>query len=275
VAEASRHYPDTCLHTDSAGAELLVERLRLPFRHVELTLDALEKVDDPGWWVLGKLSTYAAQTLPFVHLDSDVILWNPLPRRMLRASVFAQNPERFEFEDQSLYRIDAFMRGIEAGAGWVPPEWADYAARRINRAVCCGIVGGNDVPLLNRYARLALEVVNRPENRSIFPSLGVRDNILVEQYFLAAYLDHHLGTSAPGARTSIEYLFPSSNDAFDPAEAGRAGYTHLIGDAKLDVDVADRLAARVRRDHRKLYEACMGQVERIARPTASRFYPTG
>ncbi|GGJ35534.1 DUF6734 family protein [Neoroseomonas lacus] len=257
VAEAANHYPITCLHTDSTGAELLVDRLKLPFRRVELTLDLLDAEDDLEWWVLGKLSTYATQTEPFVHLDSDVILWKPLPPHLTQTAIFAQNPERFSFEEQSLYRIDAFMRGIVQGDGWVPPQWAEYAARQVNRAICCGILGGNDTALLARYAALAMEVVRHPRNRPIFPSLGVRDNILVEQYFLAAFLDWHARHAPGGAAASVGFLFPSSNDAFDPREAERVGYTHLIGDTKANPDVAARLAARVRRHHPRLYEACM------------------
>jgi hypothetical protein len=49
------------------------------------------------WWTLGKLHAYRSQTTPFVHLDSDVYLWSPLPRRLTSAPVFGQNPERFPF----------------------------------------------------------------------------------------------------------------------------------------------------------------------------------
>ena len=113
VLQASRHYPDTCLSTDSRGAELLVDALGLPFRQVDLALDALDAPgNDPQWWVLGKLATYAAQTRPFLHLDGDVFLWKALPARVTGAGLFAQNPEIFYFEDQSLYRLGPFLTGI-------------------------------------------------------------------------------------------------------------------------------------------------------------------
>lgn len=259
VSEASRHYPVTCLHTDTFGAELLVDRLKLPFRNVFLSLDDLPAVADHEWWVLGKLATYAAQTEPFIHLDNDVILWSPLPARMTSAPILAQNPERFDFEDQSLYRIDAFMRGIECFGGWVPKEWVHYFANRANRAICCGILGGQNIELLRRYANLAIEVIHRPENQLIWPTLGVRDNILVEQYFLAAYLHFHGVGDSLSANARAEFLFPSSNDAFDPAAAQRAGYTHLIGDAKRNISIAARLEQRVKWTYPKLYEICMSE----------------
>lgn len=262
VGEAQRHYGETC-------ADLLVDRLGLPFRRVDTSLEMLNREGaDPQWWVLGKLCAYAAQRDAFVHLDADVILWKPLPARLEAAPVFAQNPEHFEFEDQTLYRADGFMSAMTELGGWLPEEWRLYAGRRRNSALCCGIIGGADVAFLGRYASLAIDIIRHPRNAVVWERLGVRDNILVEQYFLAACLE----ASADGGRTQdlepaarrIEYLFPSSAHAFDPDEAERAGYTHLIGDAKADAAIAARLEARVRMDHPALYERCMSFCDALA-----------
>ena len=266
VGEANRHYADTHLLADEAGAAMLVDRLGLPFRHVETSLETLNREGaDPQWWVLGKLSAYAAQTEPFVHLDADVFLWKPLPVRLETAPVFAQNPEHFEFEDQSLYRADGFMLAMTELGGWLPEEWRHYAERRRNSALCCGILGGADVAFLRRYASLAIDIIRHPRNAVVWERLSVRDNILVEQYFLAACLE------AVTRRT--DYLFPSSAHAFDPAEAERAGYTHLIGDAKADPAIAARLEARVRSDHPALYDRCMSVREAPAEATAFAHLP--
>ena len=45
VERARRHYSDTALVTDDAGAELLVDRLKLPFGRVSLELNALRDAD--------------------------------------------------------------------------------------------------------------------------------------------------------------------------------------------------------------------------------------
>jgi hypothetical protein len=149
VAVASKHYPDTWLVTDSRGARVLVDRLGLPFRHVDLSLDRLNLTDnDNEWWVLGKLTAYAVQTAPFFHLDNDVFLWRPLPAAVTAAPIFAQNPETFRFEDQSLYRLDAFVQGIERFGGWLPEEWHWYVKQRGNGALCCGIFGGQELAFI-------------------------------------------------------------------------------------------------------------------------------
>ena len=190
---------------------------------------------------------YAAQAEPFIHLDADVILWKPIPARLRTAPVFAQNPEHFNFEEQSLYRPDNFMAAITELGGWLPTEWRQYAGRQRNAALCCGVFGGADVDFIGRYARLAIDIIRDPRNLAVRERIGVRDNILVEQYFLAACLEagadwaatDQSGISSRPVRA--DYLFPSSADAFDPLQAERVGYTHLIGDAKADHAIADRL----------------------------------
>src|SRR5262249_42856235 len=74
---ARRHYGETTLCTDDAGARLLVDGIGLEFEHVSTALNALH-VSNPDWWALGKLYAYRMQTEPFVHIDSDVFLWRPL-----------------------------------------------------------------------------------------------------------------------------------------------------------------------------------------------------
>lgn len=261
VGEASKHYVDTALVTDTAGAELLVDGLGLRFGQVDLRLDQLDaERRDNEWWVLGKLTAYAAQTRPFVHIDNDVFLWRALPKALISAPVFAQNPETFLFEDQSLYRLEAFMAGIARAGGWLPPEWQAYAGARGDGALCCGIIGGQAVDFLRHYARTAMEIVLHPDNQAVWPRLGVRDNILVEQYFLAACLHFHARVEG---QLETGYLFASSADAFDPSMAARAGYTHLIGDAKADAEIAQRLERRVLVDYPDLHARCVAQAERL------------
>jgi hypothetical protein len=258
------------LVTDSAGAAMLVDGLGLPFRDVDLRLDRLAADTDDEWWVLGKLTAYAAQAAPFLHLDSDVFLWSPLPAPLTTAPVFAQNPELFYFEDQSLYRLEPFVRGIERFGGWLPPEWQWYARRRGNGALCCGIVGGRRPDFLRHYAEQAIDVVRHPRNQAVWPTLGVRDNILVEQYFLAACLAYHRQhRGSPFAGLEAAYLFPSAAAAFDAAWATRAGYTHLLGDAKRDAAIAERLERRVRRDYPADYARCLAYLDRHAMAAGS------
>jgi len=263
VETARRHYPKTALFTDDEGARMLIDRIGLGFEHVSTELDALAS-HDPAWWILGKLYTYRAMTEPFIHIDTDVYLWQPLPERLLIAPVFAQNPEPLAAWN-GWYKPEVFelvLRRIRGG--WLPPEWAWYRSSGVNqRGECCGIVGGNRLDFINYYARMAIRVIEEPSNQPAWATLHGKQlhNALVEQYLLAACLDYHRSTpGSPYRDISIAYLFDDPGNAFNERSAERVGYTHLM-DAKRDGELARRLETRVMRDYPEYHERCRKYAE--------------
>lgn len=266
VEAARRHYPDTLLVTDSDGARLLIDGLGLPVRQVSTELDALAGAD-PALWMLGKLCAYRSQDVPFVHIDTDVFLWQQLPARVEQADVFAQNPEPFTL-GASHYRPERFQQlfAVES-AGWVPPEW-EWALSHGNpqRGECCGIVGGNHLEFIRYYANTAIRVIEEPRNRAGWARVGDKAefNTLIEQYHLAACVDHHRHHPASSFRgVEIRYLFNAFGDPFDPNVAARAGFTHLLATAKQSMAVAARIERRVARDHPEAYARCVEQARRL------------
>lgn len=258
VESASRHYPRTTLVTDDEGARLLVDGLGLEFTTVTTELNALRDAD-PEWWVLGKLWAYRSQKEPFVHVDNDVFLWKRLPPKVERAGVCAQNPECFPLTADSWYRPAAYEQVIRSVSGWVPDEWRWSTSRKFTRAICCGILGGTAVDFLSYYADLAIRMIGHPRNCAAWHALGspIGDNILFEQYLLAACLEFHRDRQgSPYRKVDAAYLFESTEQAFDEACAARIGYTHLIGGAKSDPGLMARLDARVRRDYPERYQRC-------------------
>jgi hypothetical protein len=55
----------------------------------------------------------------------------------------------------------------------------------------------------------------------------------------------------------MRYLLPSAAAAFNERWAACAGYTHLIGGAKRNEKLLERLEHRVRRDYPGYYERCV------------------
>jgi len=257
MKSGAAHYRPTCLVTDDAGARLLVDGLGLEFDVVSTALNALSDYD-PGWWALGKIYTYRLQTEPFVHIDSDVFLWQRLPAQLERAALFAQNPERFT-PGASYYRPELFE--LVLAGGWLPDEWRWYrAAGQGQSAICCGIVGGHRMDFLHHYAAQALRLIDHPANRPHWSRLSdkIGHNVLFEQYLLAACLQYHRDRpGSPFRDLDINYLFESSDSAYDPNNAARLGYSHLIAGAKRNTRLAQRLEQRVMRDYPKLYERCL------------------
>jgi len=256
---AQAHYPDTVLITDRPGRALLIDRLGLPFTHVSTELDRLREVD-PGWWALGKLVAYSLQDRPFVHIDTDVFLSQPLPDRLTGAPVLAQYPETYHVaDDQCGPSIveNAFARaGLSLPAEW---EWSRSRPARRFLEANCGILGGTDVGFLRCYARLALDLVLSPRHEAAWASVPDKAglNTTVEQFMLPACANfHRFDPGSPHRGVFLRYLFPSVSAAFDPAQAARLGFTHLLAEAKQDARVTARLEQRFRREDPAFYRLC-------------------
>ena len=254
LQSARRHYPETVLITDTPGKKMLVDELGLPFTDVSTELDVLRDAD-PAWWALGKLVAYTLQDRPFVHIDTDVFLWQPLAAQLCQAPVFVQCPEYYpRHERRSAPIEDSF----EAAQLPLPAEW-QWAASRDDayiREENCGILGGSRPDFIRHYAQTALDLILRPEYAAVWRHVD-KCNMVMEQFFLAACADYHrFHPTSPYRGVHIRYVFPSWGEAANPASSARAGFTHLLGEAKSSALVAGRLEERVRRENPDFLRRC-------------------
>jgi hypothetical protein len=258
---ASQHYPETILVTDYAGKKLLVDKLGLAFTHVSTELERLRDANS-DWWALGKLVAYNVQDQPFVHLDTDVFLWKPLPRHLAQAPVFAQHPEYpfFHWIDDGGGPRDIencfAAEGIE-----LPVEWQWVRSRDENHfpEENCGIFGGTNIEFIRYYSNLAVDLVLNPQNRGAWARLSDKKgyNMIVEQFLLAACVAYHrFHPTAPYRGVKIRHLFPGVGEAFDQQWATRLGYTHLMGGAKSNPVVAERIETRSQREDPAFFRQC-------------------
>jgi hypothetical protein len=264
VMEAKKHYGgDTQLVTDDAGAKKLVDQLGLRFGRVSTALNQLKDYDS-SWWALGKIVAYRAQEVPFVHIDSDVILWTRLPEELETADVLAQNPEFFVVGDPHTWYIpDRLEKSLlHENEGWLPREWNWYRAvfSDLLSAVCCGIYGGRRLDFIHHCADLALRIVEHPVNREVLKAEDKKIKnlylMLIEQFLPVACLEYHTDNRfSKFYGVKFRYLFNSMEDAY--YRAFRCGYTHLISSSKLNPIVIERLEARVQKEYPDLYARCM------------------
>jgi hypothetical protein len=254
---ARKHFPRTALYTDDMGKEMLVDKVGLEFTEVSTCLNELEH-QNPQFWCLGKVLAYSRQEEPFVHIDSDVFMWSPIPERLTGADVLAQNPEAFPVDTRA-YDPEQVEFAVRQSGGWLPDELSAYMPRDgIHRAFCCGILGGRRIDFLQHYARQALRLVVDPANQPAWPMMRDPNNVnmLFEQYLLAACLEYHQARAdSPYTDVRIECLFQDFGDAFQNGE--QAGFTHLIGGAKQDSTIMARLDNRVKADYPIYYERCL------------------
>jgi hypothetical protein len=263
---ARQHYPDTMLVTDKPGKALLVDKLGLEFGEVVTELEALRD-DDPGWWALGKLLAYSLQDRPFVHLDTDVFLWKPLPLAAINAPVLAQSPEIHPHDScRAPAEVEAAFakHGLSLPVEW---EWSRSLGAPAYREENCGIVGGQRFDFLRHFATTGLKLVRDPAHAPAWRELPSKDgyNMMAEQFLLSACLDYHrCHPESPYRGVRVKYVFPTWADALDPTKSAEAGYTHLLGDAKANVRVIERLERRMQHEDRDFYRHCMRLGRRLS-----------
>lgn len=196
---AAKHFLRMILVCDSQGKEVLVKRLLLPFDEVDTRLDTLPNTHV---WAACKLTAYTVPTEAFCHLDHDVFLWEPLPARLTSAGVFAQHREVRE------YPWKVFDRSMSYAVPW---RGSPYNV---------GIVGGNDLDFLRRYAEAGLAAIFDARNAPALARMnGTIASLQFEQHGLGC-LAWHLG------RTVVPLLSPNTTDAIGK------GYTHLMAESK-------------------------------------------
>ena len=233
------------LVTDRVGAEILVNELQLPFRHVSLALDEIPTEAHPALWAYGKIVAYeehARNGNPFIHIDSDVYLWKPLPARVTNAAIAAQC---YEWAPQYPPFHDIYTRPrqtMRALMKHLPRAWTPHA--KDDHAINMGIFGGNDLDTIAEYCSQVRSFVEHPDNQPGWKLIadscgdgpgsvaGIRNvgwsNMLIEQQ--TAYC----ATRQCGM--SMAMLF--GIDAMDDIDAAgnTLGYTHVMGTKKQPVD---------------------------------------
>lgn len=241
------------LVTDRVGAQILVEELQLPFRHVSLALEDIPRHVHPALWAYGKIVAYEEHAKRdedsggrgFMHIDSDVYLWKPLPERVASADIAAQHyewaPDHPRFHD--IYtRPRQTMRALMKR---LPEAWTPHADE--DHAINMGIFGGLDLGTIAEYCRQVRAFVEHPDNQpgwKLVADSGVGNvgwsNALIEQQ-TAYCVARHRGVP-------MTMLF-EKEPASDFNKAGnQLGYTHVMGHKKRPAtdDFIVRLERRVR-----------------------------
>lgn len=256
---ARQNFERTELYTDDEGASLLIDTMGLEFDYVSTSLNGLEYIN-PEFWALGKVYTYKMQQSPFVHIDSDVFIWNDFPSEMKSAPLIVQNPEHFRIGTGSWYHPEKFDE-IKNSDGWLPKELEWYRNHSMDqRAECCGIFGGNNLEFIQYYAENSIRLVE--DNSDVWKRLG-GDNILVEQYLLTALIEYHRSHPSEFNDLLVWSIFGSSDDAFNAEWARKRGYSHLIGGAKKNKNLLDQLEERVKFYYPDQYEHCISKCNEL------------
>ena len=153
-----KYYGSVDLVTDSIGAAILVQKLKLPYTNVSLKLEELKSVDS-RLWALGKIVTYKLQDQPFLHVDGDVYIWERFSKELERSEVVVQNMEvEYPFYKDLMEQIDRHFY-------FTPPSIVNYGQFNNNyNAYNAGIIGGGDLEFFRLFTGEALKFIFQNSN---------------------------------------------------------------------------------------------------------------
>jgi len=215
-----KYYTDVELVTDEKGKELLIDRLKLPYKNVVCQLDKLNNYPEDLWSV-GKIYTYSMQRTPFLHFDSDVFVWKKFERNIETAGLVSQSKEvNFKYDRIVLKEIFENFNYLPEAIKQNPPD---------NDVISCnaGVFGGNDLHFFKQYTDEAFSFIDQNKAKLDAVNLGLA-NIIFEQYMFACL--------ARKKGKDVTYVFPNLTDYFFLKDfkgvPHRSQYLHIIGPFK-------------------------------------------
>ena len=243
---AMQHFKSVHVVTTRWG-ERVLRTAGIPATEFSTELDTMKSVP-PWFWAYGKLIAYTLQTEPFVHVDNDVFIRQPLPDRVLNARLCFQSKEWLDVPEYCWYNV---LRPCWNAAPVRPQivvsnEITDFTYN-------CGICGGHDLEFFKEWIKTSAAYIFAPENQRVFfedfRSVQMHQNLWHEQYFGAALIKaHHL-------RSEVELLTEDINDpAWKQLNLNNKTYTHLWGATKTDQRIMRQVRAGLRTFAPALYD---------------------
>ncbi len=220
--QLKKYYSDIHLYTDYEGKKWLIDELQLPYSKVHVVLNQFDYLP-VTLWAIPKIFVYSQQNEPFLHIDSDVFIWQKFQNKIINGRIVAQS---FDF-NRDFYKNAitiaqmGFIKKICKSLNF------DVTKNEIN-GVNAGVLGGNDYFVFKHFGKLIFK--HLPELIPHFNFEGIENlNFLLEQLCFYSYcqqkkvkIDYLLKNDEPDYQSLMKfYLVPS-----------KVKYIHLISNAK-------------------------------------------
>lgn len=236
-------YREVELYADVKSANLLVEKLELPYSKVHIVLDELNDYE-PDLWALGKLYTYGLQKTPFLHVDGDIFIWKNFDIDFLKSSLIAQNPEN-NFD----YYLESFKE-IQSKFEYIPEVIrAHFEVNKSFQGVNAGILGGSDILFIKEYVKTAFKFVDENKNYLKEMDIGLFNNFYEQCLFKTMTIDRKIGVS---------YLKKEVNDRFDglvdfTGVPNNLWYIHTVGVYKKRLETCQMMEFQLKKNFPEYY----------------------
>lgn len=255
--QLNKFYNNIELVTDSRGKELLIDRLKLPYKNVRIEMDDLNFDCSPQLWVTNKIYSYTLHNEPFLNVDGDVYIFQPFPDEILSGDLIAQNIE----QDFDYYK--ELVGLVNNTFDFVPDPIKQQIENSLPiHASNAGILGGHDYNFFSGYFKFVQHFIsaNKDKINQLTSAQMVNFNAVVEQYIF-----HCLSNDL---NVEVKYLFdtvydPSYNEGFCNFHylPNNTPFIHALGDYKKNGWVCDQLANRLRMDFPEYYYRIIDLIE--------------
>ena len=240
-------YGNITLFANSRAARLLIDTLQLPYSEVNLAHDQFTLIH-PDLWALPKIYTYSQQKQPFLHIDGDVFLFEPLNVNLLESALIAQN---MEVATEHCYMLTQkeLMRHFTFFPACVKK---DFESGIPFQACNAGVMGGHNLSFFRDYTTLVFEYINK-NTESL--SRVDRDmfNVFYEQHlFYALSKEKALPVSVVMEGLVEDNGYKHLGD-FHEVPFNRS-YLHLLGHFKRDEYTCIRMASKLKELYPDYYE---------------------
>jgi hypothetical protein len=230
VKQSKKFFKNVILITDSWAWDNIFKDLNLPFTDIKILLDDLNI--DTRLWSISKAYAIKEMKTPFLHIDSDVYIWKKLNDKFLKTELLVQSKEGFIDKDQYLlyhamyWDYNKFFKGKNKYLDKFDPNKREIFAYNT------GIIGGNNIDFLNRYAHNMIDICNiYNDNSKYINNLSIA---FLEQTLLLMMSERY--------KIKKEFLIDNNIE--------QDFYTHLAGNTKRNKKLMEFLQIK----YESLYE---------------------
>lgn len=238
---AKKWFKEVHLITDYKGKEL-VDDYNLTFDEINTDLEHVLKNVNKKNWAIGKIYACKIQDKPFIHIDSDVFLFKPLPETFLSKDAGFQN-----LEPHTYHAFYGNMISCDKNNYKTPAKWYNFPDDKNGKSFNCGIIFFNRLDILDEWWEEALKYANYYDKLGGFGDV-VWDlpSLIFEQHFIASICkSHELNI---GFLTDYHTIPEIDINFIDEKLAKELGYTHLICDCKKNVVVEEKVREKLKEE---------------------------
>lgn len=238
VTRAAKVFPKVQMVSDEWGVEMF-KKIKLPVTEYSTALDDIHHVSK-HFWAYAKLVAYTMQYEPFVHIDQDVFLFEPLPDRILNAELCFQSKEDFDSDNFPYYKrlLPSFMEAPVKPKKIIENIIHDFAYN-------CGICGGHNLDHFRELRECAEEYIFAKKNYSVlhkkYDYIVASQNLMFEQYFNAVL------ARANGCKVEV-----IGEDVPDVEKNMK--YTHVWGLGKHNMQIMAKVMMKLIREDLPLFQ---------------------